>query len=641
MARNKKPAPYGRWQAHLTPDMMIQDSYRLGTVKTYQDRVYWCEIRADEGGRGVLMAWHEQEGLREVLPSSYSVRSRVHEYGGGEFCVGDGAVFFVNALNQQIYRCSPSQTPEQITTASEFRFADLEYNQDKNRLIAVAERHLPQETEGTHALPDNMLVYIGLEGEEKGGVSILDQSHDFYASPRLSPDQKTLCWLQWDLPDMPWEAASLMVSRVKPMDFSPQRLSGGRGQTAGDTHCAFGPVWDEEGRLYFVSDQTGMGQLYCWAEGGVELVKHQDEQADGLRPLWVFGMESLAVTPSGDVMLSSQRDGHLLLQHISQKEIRQIVSKSKSFDMVHSLEDRLVGIATTDKDPASLALMAPDTGALTVLRASEQVCLEKHDISVGQLKQFEGPCGPVYGLYYRPAHSQFEGPEGALPPVIVMVHGGPTGMAERGLKLKTQYWTNRGFGVFDVDYSGSSGYGKAYRDRLNGRWGQLDVDDIIAGARFLSEQKLCDPDKLIVKGGSAGGYTALMALVKSDVFKCASCSYPVTDLGQLLEITHKFEHGYIYGLTGTTPQSAKEHLQDQAIVHFINEISAPVIFFQGSEDKVVPKVQPRAVYEALQAKGLLTQMHEFEGEGHGFRKSQTIKQVLAEEERFFQQALQL
>lgn len=639
----KQIANYGTWEATIVADMLTQKARRFGTLKTKGDAIYWCEQRSDEKGRGVLMRWSQQQGVTQILNEEYSARSKVHEYGGGEFCIADDKIYFVNADDQQIYSCVVGQTPILITHADDFRFADLEYDSAQNRLIAVAERHddnLPGN------LPKNMLVYIGLGSNEAGGITILDDSHDFYASPRLGPDQKTLAWLSWDLPHMPWEAASLYISPLLARNFKPKHIAGGQDPSTSQTTASFGPVWDHNGVLYFINDESGTGQLYAFESGEVSLVKHQDPNADSLRPQWVFGMESICTANKGsasesEVFLSSFCAGELCLQHITPKEIGKISTKAKSIDMIQMCGDKLAAVITTDLNPASIALINPADGSLTIIRESTTLDIDKANISKGQLMTFDGREGQVYGLYYPPRHAAFKAPADTLPPAIITVHGGPTGMADRGLKMKTQYWTNRGFAVFEVDYSGSAGYGKPYRERLNGKWGELEVEDTIAAADYLIAEKLADPDKLIITGGSAGGYTALMALVKSDLFKCASCSYPVTDLAQLIEITHKFEFGYSYALTGTTPENAKQKLSSRAVLSEGNEIKAPVIFFQGLDDKVVPPEQPKAVYEVLKSKGIKTALFEFEGEGHGFRKAQTIATVLAEEEAFFLSTLKI
>lgn len=638
----KISAEFGLWDAKITSQMLTQKARRFGTLKTSGEAVYWTEQRSDEAGRGVIMRWDEKQGITEILTAPHSARSKVHEYGGGEFCIAKDGIYFVNAENQQLYRCTSNSEPEQITNAPGVRFADLEYDALNDRLIAVAEHHeTGANAQQTPKLPKNKLVYIGLKGEETGGITILDDAHDFYASPRLSPNQETLAWLQWDLPSMPWETASLQISPLNIGSFHPQYVAGGISPETNSASAAFGPVWDEAGTLYFISDISGTGQLYRWQQGEVSLVQHQDPKADSLRPQWVFAMESICTTQSGDLFLTSFREGLQSLQHITTKEIGQISTKAKSIDMPHICGQKLSAIVSTDKKPQAVSLIDPKTGELTILRESADFDVDAANISKGELLQFEGPQGPVFGLYYPPCHATQQGPIATSPPAIITVHGGPTAMADRGLKLKTQYWTNRGFAVFEIDYSGSSGYGKPYRERLNGKWGELDVEEIIAGAAFLVQQNKADPNKLIITGGSAGGYTALMALTKTDLFKCASVSYPVTDLGQLLEITHKFEAGYTYTLTDTTPENAKAKLAKSAVLSQDKNIKTPVIFFQGLDDKVVPIAQPKAVYEALIAEGTNAKMIEFAGEGHGFRKAETIIKLLKEEELFFQKALGL
>jgi len=642
MARLKKnPAVYGSWKAHITSSVLTEKSNRIGTLKAQGDVVYWIEQRPDEGGRSGIMSWSQEAGLVDCLSAPFSARSKVHEYGGGDFCLGGDKIYFVSGSDQQIYSCLPQESPVQVTDLPEYRFADLQYDRVGLRLFAIAEKHALTLDGEAHQLPENMLVVIALTGKERGQVVIMDNNHDFYGSPRLSHDHQTLVWLNWDLPDMPWESSRLMMADVGEVVFSPQIIAGGLDQTSNITSSAFGPVWDEAGALYFIDDQSGYGQLYRWSRGDISLILHQDEMADGLRPQWVFGMESVAVSRTGEVYLSSHSQGKHVLQCITDREIGQIKSKACSVEMLQMLGAQLVGVVATDYSPNSVMLIDPEDGDLTMIRPSARAEITKGDVSVGEFKRFSGPNGAVYGVYYPPTHAELVGPPGALPPAIISIHGGPTAMADRGLTLKTQYWTNRGFAVFDVDYSGSSGYGKAYRERLDGHWGRADVADIIAGARYLIEDQLVDRDKLIVMGGSAGGYSALMALIESDLFQCASCSYPVTDLAQLLEITHKFEAGYTYALTGTTVETAKEQLKERSVLAQIDKIEAPVVFFQGCEDKVVPRAQPLAVYEALQARGVMSELYEFKGEGHGFRAGATIETVLMRQESFFKKVLRL
>ena len=645
MTSTKTPLPYGTWPGNITADMIVKSALRFSGLKTEDDNLYWCEQRSEEAGRGVIMQWSATSGTTERLPAPFSARSKVHEYGGGEFCVHQSVIYFVNAHDQQIYRCQPEASPEQITDAPGFRFADPVVDHANHRLVAVAERHHDETTadavahHGDHPLPENMLVYIGFEGRERGGVSVLEDSCDFYASPRLSPDGKTLAWLHWNLPHMPWEDAALMVRRLDETGTPPIHIAGGNGS------ACFGPRWDESGALYFITDKgeendSGYGQLYRWADDTLTLIPGQDSSADNLLPQWVFGLEAFCLTSDGQIYLSGHKDGALLLQHLADGKSRTIPTPAKALDSLQYCSGHLAALTTTDDTPQAVALLNTADGLITTIRPSADLPAEtRADISIGNLITFEGPLGPTFGLYYPPTNANHCGTEGAAPPTILTVHGGPTGMANRGLKMKTQYWTNRGFAVFDVDYAGSSGYGKAYRERLSGGWGIHDVKDIIAAANHLVKEGLANPDQLVISGGSAGGYTCLMALIESDLFKCASCSYPVTDLSQLLEITHKFELGYTYGLTGTTKETASQRLGARSVLHHIAAIKAPVIFFQGKEDKVVPPSQPIAVHEALKTKGIDTQLHLFEGEGHGFRAAQTIRKVLDEEEKFFKKSL--
>lgn len=637
--KTKEIQPFGLWSAAISAENVVTKALRFSSLQSTGHYLYWCEQRSQEKGRGVIMRWDEEDGLKQLLPSKFSARSKVHEYGGGDFCVADGKIFFVNEADQQIYSFSEGNEPEQITNAPAFRFADLTYDHARDRLIAIAEEHREGEN-----LPFNSLVNIGLSGYEFGGVSIMDDECDFYASPTISPDHNQLAWLQWNLPHMPWETAECMVSSLEQPRLSPKRIAGGIKEDDQASAC-FQPKWDKLNQLYFISDQSGFGQLYKYSPLGeqtTELIEGQNGNSDALRAQWVFGMGAFALSQTGQIMISAYEEGKNQLQLIDENDnTKQLQTTALSVETPHFIGSNIAAIITAKDSPPSVGLIHSETGKIQIIQAGCLVECETADLSEGQLKQFPGKHGDVYGLYYPPTNVCFSGEEGSKPPTILTIHGGPTAMADRGLKMKTQYWTNRGYAVFDIDYSGSSGYGKAYRNRLNSNWGIADVNDVISAAEFLIEQNIADPARLIVTGGSAGGYTCLMALIKSNLFKCASCNYPVTDLGQLLEITHKFEYGYTYALTGTTKENAKQELSERSVLSHLDKLNAPVIFFQGTEDKVVPPSQPTAVYEALREKGVEAEMYLFKNEGHGFRQAETIMKVLEEEERFFKQALNI
>ena len=621
--------------------MAPEKQRKFGTIKSTDKALYWLERRLHDKGRGVVMRWHPEEGLAEAIPETHAARSKVHEYGGGEFCVGGESVFFTNSEDQQIYECKQGGRVTQITDTPHYRYADLEYDQNNHRLIAVAEHHAPPSKQGQDdhpaSHPENLLVYIGLNENESGGHSVIDDSADFYASPRLSPDGKTLAWLEWNLPDMPWQSARLRVSPLEPLQFAPTTIMGGKETPNNKQSASFGPQWDQEGRLLFVNDVTGYGQLYVWEKDEVKHQPHQDQTTDNLQPLWVFGMESHTVNRKGETTLTGMKNGELCIQHITQKEIKTLTTAAEAFTMPHRVNGQLAGLASTNKEPQMIALIDESTGEVTPLRSAYDTPIDTP--AIGVMKKFQGNLGEVYGIYYPPDQGEHETENKTPPPAIITIHGGPTAMVERGCSEAALQWTSKGYAVFEVDYSGSSGYGKAYRTRLDGKWGSADVDDIIAAAQFLIDNGLADPSQLILTGGSSGGYTALMALVKSNLFQCAACKYPVTDLGQLLKITHKFESGYIYSLTGTTEDNAEAVLKSQAIEQHLDALSTPVIFFQGLDDKVVPPAQPRAVYQALKAKGIKTELIEFEGEGHGFCQASTLNHVVKAQERFFKEVL--
>lgn len=648
---SKTIKPFGSWPGEITAEHVAGKSLRLGCLKAESAHLYWLEQRPEEGGRGVIMSWSAADGLVERLKAPHSANSRVHEYGGGDFCVSEGEIWFVNAVDQQIYHLPKNGAPVQLTDAKGYRFADLVMDRRHNRLIAVAEHHPAQPPspgeDSQHPLPQNYLVQIGLEGKEKGGFAILAEGADFYASPRISPDGCQLAFLQWHLPHMPWEAACLMVGDLTSPFFTAAPV------TDPAIGAAFAPHWRADNQLYFIYEADDFAALHKLEEGKPSKLTPAPEALDCLTPQWNFGLEAITTAPDGSLYYTGCKEGAVtLIHHDGNGDAAPIVieTEARTIDMLQTvrLSDEagssfsLAAIVSTRTRPATIALIASagqNPGKLTPLRPDGEQSFNPAAISQAEVKKFTGPLGQTYGLYYPPQNSLYQGEAGTLPPTILTVHGGPTAMADRGLRLKTQYWTNRGYAVFDVDYAGSSGYGRAYRERLDGRWGIADVEDLIAAAENLIEEQLADPTRLIIEGGSAGGYTALMALVKSDLFCGASVNYPVTDLGQLLKITHKFELGYTYRLTGTTPETAEAALAARSVLAQSAAINSPVIFFQGLSDKVVPPSQPKALYEKLKAAGIQAELHEFEGEGHGFRKAETIKAQLAAQQAFYASCL--
>jgi dipeptidyl aminopeptidase/acylaminoacyl peptidase len=641
MGAKRRSLPYGMWPSPISPAMSARGSSRIGMVQAAGDAIYWSETRPEEQGRQAIVRVGRDGRRDDVLPKPYSARSRVHEYGGGEFLVAGDTVYFVNDRDQQVHALAPGRRPRRITDAAGTRFADLAHDARRDRLIAVAEAHAPAAPDkpGVHALPRNLLVGIGL-GRRSGEVAELAAGRDFYASARVSPDGGRLAFLAWDLPDMPWDSATLYVANVGD-DGSigePHSIAGGDGS------AVFQPEWGPDGHLYFVWDRTGWGSLYRWDGKRSVLVRHA-RGAELWRSQWVFGMRSFALHPNGRFAAAFLERGMPLLEagRLGGGETASFPRLRKKAARIDEPVAAGNGFAAVGHSPVAMpAVLRLDRGSLRPIAEPPPAVVETGCISVGRVLEFRSAKGQkAFGIHYAPVNPGYRGPQGALPPAIVLVHGGPTSMTDAGLRMRVQFYTSRGFAVFDVNYAGSTGYGRAYRQRLDGQWGIADVADCAAAARFLARQRLADPDRIAISGGSAGGYTTLMALATTKVFAAGSSHYGVSDLGLLMQHTHKFESGYLHRLLGTTPARWKEVCAERSPINLIDGIGAPIILFQGLDDRIVPPEQSRLIVEKLKARGVDVAYHEFAGEAHGFRKAETIIAVLEAELAFLQRVLQL
>ena len=633
----KRPLAFGLWPSPISAELAARGSRRFGTLQANAEAVYWSEGRPEDQGRQVIVRAGPDGRPADILPKPYSARSRVHEYGGGEFLVSGATVFFVNDKDQQVYELTPPRAPRRVTKAPGTRFADFAHDASRGRLIAVAETHAPKDRAGTHALPRNALAAIALTGK-RGQVTEIAAMHDFYASPRLSADGKRLAFLGWNLPDMPWDSAALYVSDVRDDGLlkRPKLIAGG-----GDS-AVFQPEWGPDGKLYFTWDKTGWGHLYRWTGHGIARV-HGSAGAELWRPQWVFGTRCYALHPDGRFAAVSAVRGmpHLEIGKLTGGRAvasRGLQGKSARIDEPLAVGD---GFAALVSSPvAAPAVMRFARGGVRPIAERPPDLIEPAFISGGEVIAFKNAKRQtVYGIHYPPVNPHHRGPKGAAPPALVLAHGGPTSMTESSLKPRVQFYTSRGFAVFDVNYAGSTGYGRAYRQRLDGQWGIADVADCAAAARHLAQAGLADAGRVAIAGGSAGGYTTLMGLATSKAFAAGSSHYGISDLALLLAHTHKFESGYLHRLLGTTPSKWKDVFARRSPLNLIEGITAPVILFQGLDDKVVPPEQSRLIVGKLRQRGIDVEYREFAGEGHGFRKAETIVAVLEAELAFLQRVL--
>ncbi|WP_406827820.1 S9 family peptidase [Microbulbifer sp. ARAS458-1] len=620
-------APYGSWKSPITPDLLTAGNVRLSDARLLDGKAYWLESRPAEKGRSVLVECDisnpTQPQARDVIPAPLSIRSKAHEYGGGAYTVTGGKVYFVLAADQRIYQMAlDGQTPEPITPEGPFHYADLQLDPHRNRLICVLEDGSAPNQE-----PVARLVAIDLEGSEYR-QTVLAQGADFYATPSLSPDGRQLSFLQWHHPDMPWDATELMLMELDADGSagSTKKIAGGAGESI------FQPQWSPAGDLYYVSDKNDWWNIY-WTGNDAPL---WEKAAEFATPQWVFGMSTYGFLDRDTIFCTFTDNGRWQLACLDLKRGRHTLLEHPGcdFESIRCAKNNAVFIGSSATDFPAIHLYAGDTGQFQTLASSSSIAVDSHYFSPAQSVSFEKDGREVHGFYYPPHNPNYHNLTDEKPPLIVFGHGGPTGATSAGLNLKVQYWTSRGFGILDVNYSGSTGYGRAYRDRLANNWGVLDVEDVCAGAEYLVEQGLADPERLLIKGGSAGGYTVLAALTFHNTFSAGASHYGIGDLTTLAQDTHKFESRYLDKLVGPWPDAENIYRQRSPINH-IEQLDCPVIFFQGMEDKVVPPNQAETMVTALRERHIPVAYITFEDEGHGFRSASSIKMALEGELEFY------
>jgi dipeptidyl aminopeptidase/acylaminoacyl peptidase len=617
-------APYGSWKSPITPDLILAGAVRPGLVCLDGPDVYWNEGRPNEGGRNVIVRRTPDGRTTDLIPAPLNARTRVHEYGGGEYVVDGGMVYFANFADQRLYRQAPGGPPQPITPEGGWRYADAVVDRPRGRLICVREEH----SAGREAT--NTIASVRLDGDADGG-QVLVAGNDFYGSPRLSADGTRLAWLTWRHPNMPWDGCELCVA-----DVLPDGTLGRRELVAGGPEeSIFQPQWAPDGALYFVSDRTGWWNLYGWRDGQVEPLA--ERAAEFGLPQWVFGMSTYAVVSAERIICAYTRDAawRLTSLDITTRRLTPFELPYTEISGVHATADAVVFTGASPSRSPEIVRLDLATGHTAVLRQSSNVTVDPGYFSIPQPIEFPTEGGlTAHGIYYPPANRDYAAPAGERPPLLVLSHGGPTGASPTSLQFGIQFWTSRGFAVLDVNYGGSTGYGRAYRQRLNGAWGVVDVDDCANGARYLATQGWVDDQRLAIRGGSAGGYTTLAALTFRDVFKAGASHFGISDLEALATDTHKFESRYLDRLIGPYPERRDLYIA-RSPIHFTERLSTPMILLQGLEDQVVPPSQAEKMFAAVKAKGLPVAYVPFEGEQHGFRKAENIKRAMESELYFY------
>jgi dipeptidyl aminopeptidase/acylaminoacyl peptidase len=620
-------APFGSWRSPIDAATVAQAGRRLAAPALAEDgAVWWAEGRPAEGGRVVLVRRAPGGEPEDVTPADFNVRTRVHEYGGGAWTLAaEDLVLFANFADQRLYRQRLGEDPVAMTpppeTATGLRYADCRLTPDGRTAVCVREVHGDGEAE-------NQIVALAVDGS--GEATVLASGRDFYSFPRLSPDGAWLAWTCWDHPDMPWDGTELWLARLSD-PAGASLVAGGREESV------FQPEWDPQGRLHFASDREGWWNLY--RDEGEEVVQLTDEEAELAHPQWLFGGSTYAFLDDGAIVCIRCERGEerLFLLEPDGERLADLELPYTSFGFP-SLSSRGTTVAFAAASPArepAVILCDVRGGEPEEVWGAGEEPVDDGFVSIPRPVEFPTSDGETaHGFYYPPTNPGFEAPEGELPPLIVQSHGGPTSHATPALDREFLFWTSRGIGVVDVNYRGSSGYGRPYRRRLRGGWGVLDTDDCIAAARHLAAVGDADGARLAIRGGSAGGYATLCALVFHDDFATGASYYGVADTETLAEDTHKFESRYLDGLIGPYPERADLY-RERSPIHFVERLRAPVILFQGLEDEVVPPSQAETMVAALKRNGVPHAYLAFAGEAHGFRRSETEIRCLEAELYFY------
>jgi len=617
-------APYGSWKSPLTSDLIVAGTIGLEQIVVDGNDLYWLETRPAEKGRNVIVRQGADGNIQDVTPAPYNARTRVHEYGGAAYTVYEGTVYFSNFVDQRLYRHQPGEPPQPLTPEGDWRYADGMVDVSGGRLICVREDHTQAGKEAV-----NTIAAVSLAGGGPGIVLV--SGHDFYSAPRISADGNRLAWMAWNHPNMPWDGTELWVG-----DFAKDGSLANIQRVAGAAdESIFQPEWSPDGTLHFVSDKTGWWNLYRWKTNAIEPLCPRE--AEFGRPAWVFGIPTYAFLGPESILCSYIEGGNwrLAILYAKNRTMENIDLPVKDLTGIRVQAGTGVMVAGSPTLAQAIVRVDPITGRSGIVRSSSTLAIAPGYLSIPEAISFPTENGQAaHGFFYPPRNKDYVAPAKERPPLLVRSHGGPTSASTSTLRLDIQYWTSRGIGVLDVNYGGSTGFGRAYRQRLQGTWGTVDVDDCVNGARFLAQRGDADHRRLAIRGGSAGGFTTLAALTFRSLFRAGASYYGVSDLEALAKDTHKFESRYLDGLIGPYPQR-KDVYEQRSPIHFADRLSCPVILFQGLEDKVVPPSQAEMMVAALRKKGLPVAYIAFEGEQHGFRQAANIKRALDGELYFY------
>ena len=615
--------PYGTWESLITSEMLVGGAVRLGEIVTDGDDVWWAESRPDEGGRTVIV-----RNGKDQTDKKTNVRTLVHEYGGSAWWVRNGTLVYSQYLDQRLYRRDKSGdsiplTPESETQQS-YRYADGRITNNEDWYVCVREIHTSSDEE-----PSNEIVAVPLDGSQQ--IRVLVSGPDFVSSPRVSKEGDQIAWVQWNHPNMPWDDTQLCIASLEEMVLSNQKV------TKSKAESFFQPEWDDQGNLHVVSDRNNWWNLFRvdQSTNEIDLTSLTNFEAEIGLPQWVFGQSRYAFV--GDEIWFVYREAGIdkLATLSSNGQFEQIKIDATEIESVTNYQDGIV--ATVSSWKAESSVMFINSEEVRPLSKTRDLDIGESWFPVPETFTYQtSDSEKAHALFYSPTNPEYEIHENENPPLIVLAHGGPTGSARRQLQLSIAYWTSRGFGVADVDYRGSTGYGRLYRNRLRNSWGLADVEDCVAVAKHLVAQKKVDKNRLAIKGGSAGGFTVLAALTFHDTFTAGASRYGIADLAILAKDTHKFESRYLDRLVGKWPED-EEIYKQRSPIHHIEQLSTPMVILQGSEDPIVPPNQAHLMAKKLKENDIPHALIEFSDEGHGFRKAPNITKAIESELAFFAQ----
>jgi dipeptidyl aminopeptidase/acylaminoacyl peptidase len=625
---SKTIAPYGAWRSPITAELLAAAGVSLSGLHIVDDALYWLEGRPLEKGRYVLVRRTPDGAITDVTPTDYNVRTLAHEYGGGACLIHYNTIYFSNFADQRLYRQILGAAPQPITpeptTPRSLRYADGRITPDGKFLICIRERH-------EEKVVYNEIVAIALNGS--GEVRIVASGYDFYSNPRIHPNGRQLAWLCWQNPQMPWDGTELWVADLG----ADASLTNARQVSGSASESLYQPEWSPSGELHFISDRTNWWNLY--RVEGEEIKAVAPLAAEFGQAQWVFGQTRYLFLADGRIACIYSQNGldHLGLIQPNHQQITPIPCAYTALRDLCSDGEHLWLIGGSTTSGSTVFQLALPSQVTTIVKQGLTINADPAFFSAPQAIEFPTEEDKqAHALYYPPTNPLFQAPSGERPPLVVICHGGPTGATQAQLSLSVQYWTSRGLGVVDVNYGGSTGYGREYRQRLNGNWGIVDVMDCINAARFLIDQGKADRKRVAIRGGSAGGYTTLRALTWKNFFAAGANYFGLAELEVFVHDTHKFEARYLDTLIGPYP-ACQTTYYERSPVNFVDNLNVPLIVFQGLEDKIVPPSQSELIVEALKKKGLPYAYLAFAGEQHGFRKAETITRCAEAELSFYGQ----